>query len=137
MLWSRATSVREGTQSQSLQSVRDCAVMLLLFFARHVFTRACLTAPRSQLARRLRSQELKRLDDSEGVAVFSIDFEAIDRKEQLMKWLTESWGPAVRSALAYLVVVVRLPRSLVSFACAWYFSGTHYKAPLFYHDRTH
>lgn len=42
-----------------------------------------------------RSQELKRLDDNEGVAVFSIDFDAIDRKDQLMKWLAESWGPAV------------------------------------------
>eukprot|EP00903_Cladosiphon_okamuranus_P010610 g10034.t1 len=39
-------------------------------------------------------EELKRLDDSEGVAVFSIDFDAIDKKEQLIKWLTESWGPA-------------------------------------------
>ena len=27
--------------------------------------------------------------------MFSIDFDAIDKKEQLMKWLTESWGPAV------------------------------------------
>ncbi|CAN0437808.1 unnamed protein product [Pylaiella littoralis] len=39
-------------------------------------------------------EELKRLDDSEGVAVFSIDFDAIEKKDQLMKWLTESWGPA-------------------------------------------
>ncbi len=27
--------------------------------------------------------------------MFSIDFEAIEKREQLMKWLTESWGPAV------------------------------------------
>lgn len=46
-------------------------------------------------------EELKRLDDSEGVAVFSIDFESIDKKDQLMKWLTESWGPtALRKSTA-------------------------------------
>ncbi|CAN0126784.1 unnamed protein product, partial [Hapterophycus canaliculatus] len=39
-------------------------------------------------------EELRRLDDSEGVAVFSIDFDSIGKKEQLMKWLAESWGPA-------------------------------------------
>ncbi|CBJ26332.1 conserved unknown protein [Ectocarpus siliculosus] len=39
-------------------------------------------------------EELKRLDDSDGVAVFSIEFDAISRKDQLMRWLADSWGPA-------------------------------------------
>lgn len=39
---------------------------------------------------------MKRLDDSEGLAVFSIDFEAIGKRDQLVKWLADSWGPAVR-----------------------------------------
>lgn len=43
-------------------------------------------------------QEFQRLDDSAGVAVFSIDFEAILKREQLVKWLVETWGPVVRHA---------------------------------------
>ncbi|CAN0065177.1 unnamed protein product [Ectocarpus sp. 4 AP-2014] len=46
-------------------------------------------------------EELKRLDDSDGVAVFSIEFDAISRKDQLMRWLTDSWGPgALRKSTA-------------------------------------
>lgn len=60
-------------------------------------------------------QELRRLDDSEGVAVFSIDFEAIEKKEQLMKWLAESWGPAVsrQASASKLWLLLRLLRLLL------------------------
>lgn len=49
-------------------------------------------------------EELSRLDDSMGVAVFSIDFESIDNRDQLVRWLVDSWGPSAlrRSTAAML-----------------------------------
>lgn len=35
------------------------------------------------------------MDDSMGVAVFSMDFNSIDKRDQLVRWLVDSWGPAV------------------------------------------
>ncbi|CAM9446561.1 unnamed protein product [Ascophyllum nodosum] len=50
-------------------------------------------------------ETMTRLDDSEGaVAVFSIDFDAIEKKEQLVRWLADSWGPtALRKSTAAML----------------------------------
>lgn len=47
--------------------------------------------------------------------MFSIDFEAIEKKEQLMKWLAESWGPAVsrQASASKLWLLLRLLRLLL------------------------
>ncbi|CAM9599727.1 unnamed protein product [Discosporangium mesarthrocarpum] len=37
-------------------------------------------------------KEFARLDDSEGMAVFSMDFAAINKREALLEWLVSSWG---------------------------------------------